>query len=80
MIQIHPTKAMITVIMKTKGQVYQFLSNFHFPQKMSYGYLKFVCSEFNPPLQEKDVQVRYFGLIYFSDQKRKKVGHLLKRF
>ena len=57
--------------------------SFKFPlstENESYGYLKIVWSEFNPPLQEKDVQVRYFGLIYFSDEKRKKVGHLLERF
>ena len=35
-------------------------------------------------MQEKDVQGCYFGLIYFSDEKRKKgrpfVGKVLRRF
>ena len=49
--------------------------SFKFPpstENESYGYLKFVWSEFNPSVQEKDLQGRYFGLIYFSDEKRKK--------
>ena len=36
------------------------------------------------PVQEKDIQGRYFGLIYFSDERRKKgrpfVGKVLRRF
>ena len=62
-------------------------TSFKFPpstENESYAYLKFVWSEFNPPVQEKDVQGRYFGLIYFSDEKRKKgrpfVGKVLRRF
>ena len=50
----------------------------------SYAYLKFVWSEFNPPVQEKDVQDCSFGLIFFSDEKRNKgwpfVGKVLRRF
>ena len=49
--------------------------SFKFPpstENESYGYLKFVWSEFNPSVQEKDLQGCYFGLIYFSDEKRKK--------
>ena len=45
-------------------------TSFKFPpstENESYAYLKFVWSEFNPVVQEKDVQGRYFSLIYFSD-------------
>ena len=34
MFQINPTKAMVTVIVKTKDLVYHLLLNFHLPQKM----------------------------------------------
>ena len=61
--------------------------SFKFPpstENESYAYLKLVWSEFNPPVQEKDVQGCYFGLIYFFDEKGKKgrpfVGKLLRRF
>ena len=50
-------------------------TSFKFPlstENESYTYLKFVWSEFNPPVQEKDVQGCYFGLIYFPDEKTKK--------
>ena len=62
-------------------------TSFKFPpstENESYAYLKFVWSEFNPPVQEKYVQSGYFDLIYFSDEKRKKgrpfVGKVLRRF
>ena len=61
--------------------------SFKFPlstENESYAYLKFVWSEFNPPVQEKDVQDCSFGLTCFSDEKRKKgwpfVGKVLRRF
>ena len=62
-------------------------TSFKFPpptENESYAYLKFVWSEFNPQVQEKDVQGCYFGLIYFSYGKRKKgwpfVGKVLRRY
>ena len=57
-------------------------TSFKFPpstENESYAYLKFVWSEFNPPVQGKDVQGRFFGLI-FPIKREKKFSHLLEMF
>ena len=49
-----------------------------------YAYLHSVWDELNPPIPEQNIIGKYFGLIYYTDESRKKsrlfVGKVIRRF
>ena len=81
MIQIHPMKAMITVIVKTKDLVYHLLLNFHLPQKMK---VMVIWNLYGVSLilQYKKKIFKVATLLWFTFlmKRERKVNHLLERF